>query len=197
MHRDLEEVGAILARVQRKTQPWGITVSYLARHMGVSRQYVWQALNGRGRVSRGRAEQLEAAVDGIISSRGHLSTFGGRLRAARLAAGYTLKEIAGLIGYSWVGVERWEKDLCLPKPGVLWHLLRLYGAEGKSLTSDGSPTSLPRYAVPRPLPHFAGGAREELARSIHALGRPPYRRVEDLPSAQLVARHKRSPSTGV
>jgi hypothetical protein len=26
-----------------------------------------------------------------------------------------------------VGVERWEKNICRPKPSVLWHLLTLYG----------------------------------------------------------------------
>ena len=31
-----------------------------------------------------------------------------------------------MIGYTWVGVERWEKNLCRPKPGVLWHLCSLY-----------------------------------------------------------------------
>ena len=35
--------------------------------------------------------------------------------------------VAGLIGYSWGGVERWEKDQCVPKPGGLWHLFSLYG----------------------------------------------------------------------
>ncbi|MCK5573987.1 MAG: hypothetical protein KAJ12_14550, partial [Bacteroidetes bacterium] len=37
-----------------------------------------------------------------------------------------------LIGYSWVGVQRWERDQCLPKPGVLWHLLNLYGVAGQN-----------------------------------------------------------------
>ena len=157
--REGREVDAILARVRRKIQPWGLTVSFLARHMGVSRQYVWQAVNGRARVSLRRSEQLEAAVDGIILARRHMDTFGGRLRAARIAAGLTLKQVAALIGYSWVGVERWEKDLYLPKPGVLWHLLSLYGIEGEELLTQS--TSQGR------LLHLQHGAREELARSVH------------------------------
>jgi transcriptional regulator with XRE-family HTH domain len=51
------------------------------------------------------------------------------MRAARIRAGFTLKEAAGLIGYTWVAVQRWEKDVCLPKPGVLLHLRSVYGAE--------------------------------------------------------------------
>ena len=43
----------------------------------------------------------------------------------------TLKEVARAIGYTWVGVERWEKNICRPKPSVLWHLLTLYGVAGE------------------------------------------------------------------
>ena len=62
-----------------------------------------------------------------------MRSFGEQLRAARLASGLTLKQVAGLIGYSWVGVERWEKDVCRPKPGVLWHLFTLYGDSSRSM----------------------------------------------------------------
>jgi hypothetical protein len=44
-----------------------------------------------------------------------------------------------MIGYSWVGVERWEKDVCLPKPGVLWHLFTLYGAREELLAPVPQP----------------------------------------------------------
>jgi transcriptional regulator with XRE-family HTH domain len=54
-------------------------------------------------------------------------TTGMRLRSARRRAGLTLKQTAHMIGYTWVAVERWEKDLCLPKPGVLFHLCHVYG----------------------------------------------------------------------
>lgn len=177
--RGNSQADAVLTRVRRKIQPWGLTVSYLARHMGVSRQYIWQAINGRARVSLQRSEQLEAAVDGIIMARRHMSTFGGRLRAARIAAGLTLKQVAALIGYSWVGVERWEKDLCLPKPGVLWHLLSLYGIEGEELIA-ASPSQ-------RTLLHLQHGAREELARSVHL--HHPVRRE----SSRSIHREKRPP----
>src|SRR5512139_1638489 len=119
------EVGEVLARTRRKMKEWGIPVSYLARQMGVSRQYAWQAIHQRTVVSEERAWEFDRSVDAIVSGRRHLSTFGNRLRAARVAAGLTLKQVAALIGYSWVGVERWERDVCLPKPGVIWHLLSL------------------------------------------------------------------------
>ena len=56
-------------------------------------------------------------------------TIGSRLRAARLAAGLTLKQVAALLSYTWVAVERWEKGVSLPKPGVLRHLAHLYGVD--------------------------------------------------------------------
>jgi len=56
-------------------------------------------------------------------------TIGSRLRAARLAAGLTLKQVAALLSYTRVAVERWEKGAYLPKPGVLRHLAHLYGVD--------------------------------------------------------------------
>jgi transcriptional regulator with XRE-family HTH domain len=116
-------------RIGNKMRQWGITLSFLASQLGVSRQYVWQALRGQSPVSEHRAVSIEYAVDSIIAQEKHMRSFGERLRAARIASGYTLKEVAAMIGYSWVGVERWEKNLCRPKPGVLWHLFSLYGLD--------------------------------------------------------------------
>jgi len=116
-----------IERIREKMQQWGITLSFLASQLGVSRQYVWQAIRGSSPVSENRAVSIEYAVDSIIAQQKHIRSFGERLRAARIASGYTLKEVAAMIGYSWVGVERWEKNLCKPKPGVLWHLFSLYG----------------------------------------------------------------------
>lgn len=107
-------------------KPWGITVSYLAERLGVSRQYAWQIVHYRTFVSKERVLEIETMIDQIIDQRAHVRTFGDRLRAARISAGLTLKEVGALIGYTWVGVERWEKNQCLPKPGVLWHLCNLY-----------------------------------------------------------------------
>jgi transcriptional regulator with XRE-family HTH domain len=122
-------VDEVVERIQSKTQPWGITVSYLAEQIGVSRQYLWQIMHSRSPLSRQKALEVEAVVDRIISERSHVRTFGDRLRAARIAAGFTLKEAATMIGYTWVGVERWEKNMYVPKPGVLWHLCNLYGID--------------------------------------------------------------------
>jgi transcriptional regulator with XRE-family HTH domain len=168
---EAQEVGEHLARTRAKMKQWGITVSYLARHMGVSRQYAWQLVHRRTDVSEERARELDRSVEAIIHGRRHLTTFGERLRAARVASGFTLKQVAALIGYSWVGVERWERDVCLPKPGVLWHLLSLYGVgEGNLETIQVSP----------PLPARRGnsgrsglrnpiGAREDLALSLRTV----------------------------
>jgi hypothetical protein len=121
------EVEQIVAHVRGRMKQWGVTVSFLANQLDVSRQYAWQATHYRTFLSLDRAREIERAVDMIIAQRRHMQSFGERLRAARLAAGLTLKEAAAMIGYSWVGVERWERNVCLPKPGVLWHLLSIYG----------------------------------------------------------------------
>jgi len=71
-------------------------------------------------------------------------TYGQRLRAAREGAGLTLKDVAGLIGYSWVAVERWELDRCVPKPGVLWHLRQIYMVGDDWLPLLPSTTAFPR-----------------------------------------------------
>jgi len=121
-----QEVEEVIERIRTKMKPWGITVSYLADQMGVSRQYAWQVVHYQTRVALEKAEEIERKVDLIIREGAHVRTFGDRLRAARISAGLTLKEVAAMIGYTWVGVERWEKNQCLPKPGVLWHLCSLY-----------------------------------------------------------------------
>lgn len=123
------EVEQIIQRAAARMKQWGITVTYLATQLGVSRQYAWQVMYYRTMVSREKALEFEAAVDSIVSCQSHVQSFGDRLRAARVSQGLTLKEVAEKIGYSWVGVERWEKNVCLPKPGVLWHLRTLYGVD--------------------------------------------------------------------
>jgi hypothetical protein len=124
-----DEVEQIIQRAASRMKQWGITVTYLAAQLGVSRQYAWQVVYHRTMVSREKVLQVEAVVDSIIARQSHIQTFGDRLRAARISQGLTLKEVAEKIGYSWVGVERWEKNICVPKPGVLWHLRALYGVD--------------------------------------------------------------------
>ena len=126
--REAEEV---VTRIRTKMRQWGITATFLATQLGVSRQYAWQIIHYRTFLSVERALEIESAVDGIIAQQKHVRTVGDRLRAARIAAGLTLKEVGKAIGYTWVGVERWEKNVCRPKPSVLWHLLTLYGVAGE------------------------------------------------------------------
>jgi DNA-binding XRE family transcriptional regulator len=123
------ETEQIIRRSAEKMRQWGITITYLATQLGVSRQYAWQVIYYRTVVSREKAAMVEAVVDSIIAHQSHVQTFGDRLRAARISRSMTLKEVADKIGYSWVGVERWEKNICRPKPGVLWHLRTLYGVD--------------------------------------------------------------------
>jgi transcriptional regulator with XRE-family HTH domain len=166
------EVSDLLTNTRRRMKQWGITPSYVARQMGVSRQYAWQIIHQRTVVSEERAKKFERSVESIIRRKEHLPTFGARLRAARVAAGLTLKQVAALIGYSWVGVERWERDVCFPKPGVLWHLLSLYGIDHSRFDQM---TVSPDYSALRANAGHASlrtpaGARGELALSLLATG---------------------------
>ena len=115
---------------------WGITMSFLATQLGVSRQYAWQIVYYRTQISLKRAHEIEGMVDTIIAQEKHIPTFGDRLRAARVSAGLTLKEVANIIGYTWVGIERWEKNVCRPKPGVLWHLCSVYGVPASPMLAE-------------------------------------------------------------
>ena len=126
------------AEIRARMRPWGITITELAMTMGVSRQYVWQVLYARTPVSEQKRREVASALDILICERRSGGSFGQRLRAARLCAGLTLQQIAGQIGYSWVAVERWEKDICLPKPGVLWHLRHVYGVGEDWFPLDGA-----------------------------------------------------------
>ena len=127
----VREVEEVVDRIRLKVKQWGITATFLASQLGVSRQYAWQIIHYRTFLSVERALEIERMVDSIIAQEKHVRTAGDRLRAARVSAGLTLKEVARAIGYTWVGVERWEKNICRPKPGVLWHLLTLYGVAGE------------------------------------------------------------------
>ncbi len=120
-----------------------MTTTQVAMRLGVSRQYVWAILQERSFVSDAKLDEIERLVHEWTTRRKEGLTAGQRLRAARLYAGLTLKEAADLIGYSWVAVERWEKDHCLPKPGVLWHLRHVYCVDRNWL-----PTSIPRNSQP-------------------------------------------------
>jgi len=132
---------ARIAAIRQAMRRWGMTPAQVAMGLGVSRQYVWVILQGRSYVSDAKLGEIERLVGEWIARQKEASTAGQRLRAARLYAGLTLKEAAELIGYSWVAVERWEKDHCLPKPGVLWHLRHVY-----CVGEDWIPTTLPRHA---------------------------------------------------
>jgi len=98
-----------------KSRGLGIALPSLAGELGISPRY-----HPRTRGSGG-----SFTID--ISPAEPLPTLGWRLRSARVASGLSLKGAAEKIGYTCTSVARWEKDRCLPKPGVLLHLCRLYG----------------------------------------------------------------------
>jgi transcriptional regulator with XRE-family HTH domain len=164
---------ASIARIRATMKSWGITNSRLASELGVSRQYLWQVVHRRVHLSPARADEIERVLNHLVADSRHHSTFGERLRAARRSAGFTLKEVASMIGYSWAGVERWEKDQCRPKPGVLFHLMSIYNSSSTML--EVPPPVRPLEAVtPSPAFLFAGqsgGALGEFQVPLHTRAR--------------------------
>ena len=121
---------AIDSRVQRLRETmrrWGITITHIAMQLGVSRQYVWQVLYYKSFISSEKLAEIESILERCVGDQRRGTSLGEQLRRARISAGFTLKDTAAKIGYTWIAVERWEKNVCRPKPGVLWHLRQVYG----------------------------------------------------------------------
>jgi transcriptional regulator with XRE-family HTH domain len=131
-------VVAAVESISGKMDEWGVSHTFLAGQLGVSRQYVWQVLNQPTALSPVKARVIEEVVDRIITGQMHLRTLGDRLRAARRAAGLTLKEVASKIGYSWVVIQRWEKNVSLPGLEVLLRLCTVYGVSFEIVRSQRS-----------------------------------------------------------
>ncbi len=114
-------------RLKETMRRWGITITQVAMHLGVSRQYVWQVFYYHIFISSEKLLEIETIVEQCVEDRRKGVSLGEQLRGARISAGFTLKHTAAKIGYTWVAIERWEKNICRPKPGVLWHLRQVYG----------------------------------------------------------------------
>jgi hypothetical protein len=114
---------------RRRLRAWGVTYAMIAEELAVSRQYVWQVLHRTIPVSTRMDAVVRGTAEALIVRQQSCWTIGRKMRSARIVAGLTLKQAAAHAGYSWVAVQRWEKDICLPKPGVLWHLRMIYGVD--------------------------------------------------------------------
>jgi transcriptional regulator with XRE-family HTH domain len=143
---ELNRRPAVGQGIRSRMRPWGLTITDIAMEMGVSRQYVWQILYDKTPISERKASEVSALVDLLIKRVKSRSTLGDRLRRARIGADLTLKEVASQIGYSWVAIERWEKNQCLPKPGVLFHLQHVYNV-GEDWLPTSQSSSAPIQAV--------------------------------------------------
>ena len=170
---------------RNRLRAWGLPVSEIAQDMGVSRQYVWQVLHNRLPVSSRRFAEIERAVEERIQRERVHTSAGKRLRRARVEAGYTLKQAAAAIGYSWVAVERWERDVCLPKPGVLWHLRHVYGVdENWTLTRTPGDGTIDQSRIGAAL-RQAATPSQFAADSGGTLGSSGHSPQESLPPSQL------------
>jgi len=169
------DVPAAVQRIRGKMTEWGISHTFLAGCLGVSRQYVWQVLNATSTLSVPKARLIEEAIDLIIDRQMHLRTLGDRLRAARRSAGMTLKEVAGSLGYSWVVIERWETNATLPSLQVLLRLCSVYGVSFEIVSGDRRPAHPARhwqqnaYLVPLEAPGELPGARPSQRRPRQAM----------------------------
>jgi transcriptional regulator with XRE-family HTH domain len=167
MTSDDPTIQEVISRIHATMKAGGITISRLAADIGVTRQYLWQVVHRRVHLSLHRAESIERSLNRLAAERGHERTFGGRLRAARRSAGFTLKEVAAMIGYSWAGVERWEKDVCKPKPGVLWHLMSIYNSSMARLEEPVHIRSLEPASAPGAYARHGGAVIGELDIPLH------------------------------
>lgn len=61
-----KDVEQIILRLRNKMRPWGITITFLAMQLGVSRQYVWQIVYYRTLISREKVLEVERIVDVTI-----------------------------------------------------------------------------------------------------------------------------------
>jgi transcriptional regulator with XRE-family HTH domain len=191
----MDAESGVVAAVQSicgKMEEWGVSHTFLAGQLGVSRQYVWQVLNQPTALSPVKARVIEEIVDRIIAKQMHLRTLGDRLRAARRAAGLTLKEVASKIGYSWVVIQRWETNVCLPGLEVLLRLCSAYGVSFEIVR-----TTRPRQKVPH---QWQSGAylvpaleTEGLPRARPSQMRPLQRMVIRISDGDLSSLKGRSP----
>jgi len=185
------EVVAAVESISGKMGQWGLTHSFLADRLGVSRQYVWQVLNQPAALSSAKARIIEEAVDLIIERQMHLRTLGDRLRAARRAAGLTLKDVASKIGYSWVVIQRWEKNVSLPGVETLLRLCGVYGISIEIAHPAGPRHGDSRhrirsaYLVPAP-------EDDDLPPSRPSQRRPLQRMVIRISESDISARKKRA-----
>ena len=192
MKESEREVHAAVQGMRGKMEAWGISHTFLARQLDVSRQYVWQVLNKPALLSPVKARMIGEKVDLIIARQMHLRTLGDRLRAARRSADMTLKDVAATIGYSWVVVQRWEKNVSLPGIPVLLRLCGVYGISFEIVRSDR-----PRQGARG---HMRGSAYLVPVRESDGLPaprsfvrQPPQRMVIRISAGDLPARKVRSP----
>lgn len=64
--------------------------------------------------------------------------FGGRLRQRRLAAGYSLRELAALTGLSYQSIQAYERNLWTPRPATLQRMAKTLGVTVDELLSEES-----------------------------------------------------------
>ena len=77
--------------------------------------------------------------------------FGPRLRAARLAAGMTLQDVASAAGLTKGYISQIERDLSSPSVTTLWRICDILGVAVGDLTEPAADVFEPIYRERRPL----------------------------------------------
>lgn len=65
-----------------------------------------------------------------------VETVGGNIKAARIKAGITQKELADRLGISPVGISQWERGLRHPKPQTINRIAKALGVSTLSIYAD-------------------------------------------------------------
>lgn len=129
------EVRDSVGDIDAKTRDVGMAFSFLARGLGMWRQYLYKMLNV--------GDPLWADDVTVRTDMAHRATLGHRLKRVRVLSGLSIRAAADQIGYTHGSVARWEKDQYLPKPGVLLPCASSTG----SVSICYAPSTVPRLAA--------------------------------------------------
>ena len=136
--RNWEQVRQII-----RLREQGLTYAQIGEQVGLSKQRIQKILQSvHAEATRIVCTECSILI-GVFSRRGMFTRkgycldclakhpeapFGQRIRACRLAAGLTLKELANLIGWPWTTLSAYERGVKMPKWKSVVRMIQVLGA---------------------------------------------------------------------